>query len=186
MNGDPAFLEMIVSLRQVMEDRSEHLLCFQKHGVQLEGWLKGELLHFMDHYKTTTKMANFTREEPFGKGRRKVDFCLEFPAEKGSHIVWLETKHWLIGYQKGCKYEAPFYFLDSSSTGIFQDVRKLVNTPDSDKYLLILTTKNPGQALWFKGVKEFNQKFGPLGIKTLTYPDDFPDYYFLGLLKLCS
>ncbi len=183
MDIDRLLIELTISFRQVMEEHAEYLECFQSHGVQLEGWLKGELLHFLDYYQKTGKISRFAREEPAGKGRRKVDFCLEFSDASGPHLAWLEIKHWLIGYQKGCKYEALFYFKDPKSTGILPDVKKLVTISDGDKYLLILTTANPGQDLWLKGIAQFNQKFRPLTLKVLTFPQDFPDYYFLGLLK---
>ena len=181
---DRALLELVIGFRQVMEKRAEYLKCFQSHGVQLEGWLKGELLHFLDDYQITGKISRFDREEPAGKGRRKVDFHLEFSDANAPRLAWLEIKHWLIGYQKGCKYEAFFYFKDPKSVGILQDVKKLVAIPEVAKYLLILTTANPGQDIWLKGIAEFNQKFQPLTLKTLTFPQDFPDYYFLGLLKI--
>ena len=106
MDIDQSLTKLVTGFRKVMEDRTEHLKCFRAHGVQLEGWLKGELLHFLDYYQKTGKISHFAREEPAGKGRRKVVFYLEFSDAKGPRIAWVEIKHWLIGYQKGCKYEA--------------------------------------------------------------------------------
>ncbi len=184
MNMDQSFRELVTDFRKVMEDRAEYLHCFQVHGVQLEGWLKGELLYFLDHYQKARKISKFSREEPAGKGRRKVDFQITFPYEPIPRFAWLEIKHWLIGYQKGCKYDALFYFKDPKSAGVSVDVKKLAMIPEADKYLLILATANPSQDLWLRGIDEFNQKYHPLALNSLTFPQDFPDYYFLGLLKL--
>jgi hypothetical protein len=183
VDTDRSLIELTIGFRQVMEERTEYLKCFQTHGVQLEGWLKGELLHFLDHYQKTGKISRLAREEPAGKGRRKVDFYLEFSDVNGPHLAWLEIKHWHIGYQKGCKYEATFYFKDPRSAGILPDVKKLVTISDWAKYLLILTTANPGQDLWLKGIAEFNQKFRSLTLRALPFPQNFLDYYFLGLLR---
>ncbi len=184
MNIDPSLIDLVSNFREVMEAREGHLKCFHEHGVQLEGWLKGEFMHFLDQYKIGAKIVNFDREEPVGRERRKVDFRIDFLGKTGTLSAWLEIKHWLVGYQKGCKYDALFYFRDSSSVGIAQDVRKLVNILGQDQYLLILTTENPGENQWLDGIAEFNKKFSPLVLTTLNNPKDFPDYYFLGLLKI--
>jgi hypothetical protein len=131
-----------------------------------------------------TNILNFNREEPTSKGRRKVDFRLALPDEKGTQYAWLEIKHWLVGYQKGCKYDAVFYFSDSTSVGIAPDIRKLATIQDNHKYLLVLTSANPGENGWLNGVDRFNHKFAHPSLRSLTNPKDFPDYYFLGLLKI--
>jgi hypothetical protein len=89
-----------------------------------------------------------------------------------------------IGYQKGCKYNALFYFSDPGSVGIAPDSKKLATIQDDDKYLLVLATANPGEIEWLKSVDRFNHKFAPLSLKPVTNPKDFPSYYFLGLLKV--
>lgn len=184
MSSDCQITDLVSSFRDVMEAHEEHLKCFCAQGVQLEGWLKGELLCFLGQQKSRGNIVGFDREEPAGRGRRKVDFRLEFLGETGSQYVWLEIKHWLIGYQKGCKYDALFYFSDPSSVGIAPDIKKLGNTQDGDKYLLVLATANPGENEWLKGVESFNQKFAPLSLKPVTKAKDFPTYYFLGLLEI--
>ena len=184
MSIDSNILGLVSNLRSVMEAHSSHLECFCAHGVQLEGWLKGELIHFFDQQRLMTSIVSFNREEPAGKGRRKVDFRLELPGEKGMRYAWLEIKHWLIGYQKGCKYDALFYFSDPSSVGIAPDIKKLATIQNDHKYLLVLASANPGEIAWLTGVDRFNHKFAPPSLKPLTYPKDFPDYYFLGLLKI--
>lgn len=183
MSSDNQILDLVTSFRNTMEAHREHLKCFCAHGVQLEGWFKGEFIRFLDQYKSMTKIINFDREEPAGKGRRKVDFRLEFVSKTGTRYAWLEIKHWLIGYQKGCKYNTLFYFSDPSSVGITPDIKKLVNVQDGDKYMLILATANPGENEWLEGIDRFNRKFTP-PLMPLTRPKKFPNYYFLGLLKI--
>lgn len=93
----------------------------------------------------------------------------------------MELKHWLIGEQKGANYDAGFYFRDPSAVGIKPDIEKLKLAP-GNKYMLILTTGNPGVERWLNGVEQFNRKFAPLDITSLTDPRDFSEHYFLGLL----
>lgn len=97
--------------------------------------------------------------------------------------AWIELKHQLIGYQKETKYDAKFYFGDKSSVGIKPDVEKLAGISNGG-FLLILTTENPGINDWTTGVSKFNEKFYPLRIKSLTNPEDFPSFYYLGLLEV--
>ena len=164
--------------RKVLEPRHGPLLCYRKYGVQIEGWLKGELLHFLDGEKSSGRLRDFDREVSFGQGRKRIDIRLK--SENGEDI-WVELKHWLIGEQKGVRYDSGFYFRDPSSVGIKPDVEKL-QLASGDRYLLILATGNPGARGWTNGVKQFNCKFAPLRISSLTDPRDFPDHYFLGLL----
>ena len=39
--------------------------------------------------------------------------------------MWVDLKSWLIGYQRGYKYDARVYRLDSSSSGIKAKTEKL-------------------------------------------------------------
>lgn len=48
--------------RQVLELRHGLLICYRKYGVQIEGWLKGELLYFLDREKATGRLLGFDRE----------------------------------------------------------------------------------------------------------------------------
>lgn len=98
MSSGSQIVDLVSSFRNAMEAHEEHLKCFCAHGVQLEGWLKGEFIHFLDQHKSMAKIVSFDREEPAGKGRKKVDFRLEFLGEIGTQHAWLEIKHWLIGY----------------------------------------------------------------------------------------
>ncbi|MDO9098258.1 MAG: hypothetical protein Q7U60_09065, partial [Candidatus Methanoperedens sp.] len=157
------------------------LNCFCKYGVQLEGWLKGELLTFLDNEKNAGKIAHFDREVIVGLGRKKTDLKVR---TNSNEEAWIELKHWLIGSQRGTQYNAQFYFGDPSSVGIKPDVEKLSQLSNGTKYLLILTTANPSLNNWSTGVDKFNSKFSPLRLKSLTTPTDFPSFYYLGLLEI--
>ncbi len=181
---DHAILDLVSRFKAVLDSREKHLNCFCKYGVQVEGWMKGEFLSLLDDEKAAGSLANFDREVSFGVGKRKVDFKVEVPTGSGALTAWIELKHWLIGYQKGYKYNAQFYFGDPSSVGIKPDVEKLNEIVEGNKFLLILTTANGGMDDWTDGVNRFNRKFSPLHIKSLTIPADFPGFYYLGCLEV--
>jgi len=176
---------LVARFREGMDSKEELLKCFCRYGVQLEGWLKGELLCFLDREKEMGRLADFDREVSLGIGRKKVDFKVEILTNSSLLEAWIELKHWLIGYQRGTKYNAQFYFGDpSSAAGIKPDVEKLNDISNSTKFLLILTTANPGTNDWSAGVDNFNKKFRPLYLKSLTDPIEYPSFYFLGLLEI--
>jgi len=90
----------------------------------------------------------------------------------------------LKGYQNKSYYGAPWYFHEKHGSGIIGDANKLTEYVDGSKYMLILATKNPGADEWKEGVVLFNEKYSPLSVSTLTFPKDYPDYFFLGLLQV--
>jgi len=184
VNMDNQLESMVLRFRKIMEAHQRHLERFCAYGVQLEGWLKGELLCFLDEEKARGRIVNFDREVQFGSTRQKVDFCLELPTGTFSTYVWIEAKHWLIGYQKGYKLNPLFYFGDPTSVGIKPDVEKLTKIKEGSKYLLVLATANPREKEWFEGVEKFNQRFAPLSLMPLTNPAKFPSSHFIGLLEV--
>ncbi len=179
MNTETQMIELVKRFQEVLDSRRDILECFCNYGVQLEGWLKGELLYFLDTEKTVGHLHDFDREVSFGHGRRKVDITI---TDGNGWVSWVELKHWLIGFQRGYKYDAGFYLRDSSSVGIKLDVEKL-KLAHGSKYVLTLATGNPGVDGWFGGVEQFNSKFAPLHLSPLTDPKVFPPQYFLGLLS---
>lgn len=176
--------ELIVRFKEILDSKEEILRCFCKYGVQLEGWLKGELLYFLDKEKSVGRIAHFDREVLMGIGKKRVDIKLKMSTSSGALEAWIELKHWLIGHQKGTPYNAQFYFGDPSSVGIKPDAEKLSEISNSSKFLLILTTANPSVNDWSIGVNKFNKKFSPLHLRNLTDPADFPSFYYLGLLEV--
>ena len=176
--------ELVDRFKENLDAHEELLKCFCQYGVQLEGWLKGELLYFLHIEKSMGKIIDFDREVSLGKGRGKVDFVVKMSTSSGALDAWIELKYWLIGYQKGTWYGAHFYFGDPGSVGIKPDVEKLKRIPSGGKFLLILTAANPGVQRWASGIDKFNRKFSPLHLESLADPAEFPRSYFLGLLSL--
>jgi len=175
---------LVIRFKEVLDSKESILNCFCKYGVQLEGWLKGELVYFLDNEKNVGRIAHFDREVLTGMGRKKVDLKIKVSTSSGALEAWIELKHWLVGYQRGIPYNAQFYFGDSSSVGIKPDAEKLSKISNGSKFLLILTTANPGINDWSTGVNKFNKKFSPLRLRSLTNPADFPSFYHLGLLEV--
>lgn len=183
MNYDEFMREFVFRLKKYFDTRQDVLQCFCKHGAQVEGWVKGEMLYLLDSGVAINREVKFDREVSIGLGRKKVDFALTIENDDDSERLWIEIKHWLIGYQKGTRWNASTYFADASSVGIKPDVKKLIDIPKGRKFLLILATANPGENDWSSGIKKFNSKFQPLYVKSLTNPNNFPPFYFLGLLS---
>lgn len=154
---------------------------FARHGVQVEGWFKGELLLVLDRLRAGGAIHEIDREVAFEpSSRRRIDLVVTI----GSVRHWIELKHWLIGEQSGTRYRAVTYFSDPSSVGILSDVRKLSEGRHSDeRWLLVLNTTNPGREDWQKGIKRFEEKFDSC-LEAASNPDDFPSSYFLGLLRI--
>ncbi|MFC2024500.1 hypothetical protein ACFLTJ_02850 [Chloroflexota bacterium] len=179
------YLQSIVThFRVILDEHDRHLELFYKHATQVEGWLKGELLPFFDREMTDGRLVSFDTEVNCGHGR--VDYRLIVPDGIVTKEIWIELKHFHIGMQKGSRWKASNYFPDKT-IGIYSDVDKLSKIATGDKFILVLTTKNPEYEEtgdWSKGVDRFNQKFPPLQIKSLTDPSVFPRSYFLGLLEV--
>ena len=181
MSSEAQVMGLVNRFREVLDARRNVLECFSAYGVQLEGWLKGELLYFLHTEKLGGRLYDFEREVSFEQSsRRKIDLKI---TDNNGHTMWVELKHWLVGDQKGTRYGAGFYLKDPSSVGIRPDVEKLKRV-NGGKYVLTLATANPGMEGWSTGVEEFNRKFPPLRIVSMTDPKDFPSQYFLGLLSV--
>jgi hypothetical protein len=168
-----------------LNNHLEHLKVFCDHGVQVEGWLKGELIQFLHQERSQGRISNFDREVRYKVGKKKVDFCIEILESNETEHYWIEIKHWLIGKQKKYTLNCNFYFTDPTAVGIFPDVEKLRSISQGYKYLIILTTANPGDKDWDAGIKTFNTKFSPCHLKSVNSPpDNSPKAYYLGLLKI--
>ena len=166
--------------------RSERQLgCFHQYESQVEGWFKGELLCFLDREKLEGRLPNFERERQGyynDTQYMKVDIVLQFDNRPTS---WVELKH-CIGYYNNRRYDSSSYFRVDNDSCIKRDVEKLLTRPkDDDKFMLVPFTPNPGPEDWRAGVDLFNANFSPLSVRSLTNPDDYPKYFFLGLLHVC-
>ena len=92
---------------ELIHSRKEYLQLFSELQIQIEGWFRGELMHYFD--KNVHKMTNKNREVPpcddtahdeklpdkEGNKRQKVDLILKLNDE----YYWVELKHILVGYQ---------------------------------------------------------------------------------------
>lgn len=180
-------IDVVARFRVVLDAHDIHMKLFDLHAIQVEAWLKGELLPFLDAEKTSGKLHNYwpecapeSRTDP---GRKRIDYKLELLSGTIMTKVWIELKHFQIGYQKEVFYEASDYFA-SKSYGIHGDVAKLREVAVGDKCILVLATRNPGRDDWLRGVDKFNEKFSPFHIQSHTDPSAFPAIYFLGLLEV--
>ena len=179
-------VDLALRLKKSLDSRQRVLECFCKYGVQVEGWFKGEILCFLDNEKAYGRIASFDREVMIESGgkKKKVDLSIRILSDNVGVETVIELKHWLIGYQKGTKYNANFCFRDPTSVGIRPDVESLSKVLGHDIFMLILCTANPSIEDWMSGVAEFNRKFNPLRIESLNSPEEFPPYYFLGCLEV--
>ena len=169
--------------------RSEQQLqCFPEYKIRVEGWFKGELICFLYREKREGRLHDFRKEESGDdESRKRTDIVLQFG--KSSPVSWVELKHWHIGTPNDADFGCRWYFtIANHDSGVNCNVRRLLKIPNGDKFMLVLLTANPGSKKWNSGVKAFNTntKFSPLSVRSLTNPDDYPDYFFLGLLHVAE
>lgn len=185
MNTDEIVTGLFNRFGELLSKRAQgRLKCFQKYEVQVEHWLKGELLYFLDGEKRHGRLSHFDSEVPayLRKGSKQVDLKLTLEEEGSVSDAWIELKHWLRVYQR-IPYTPKSHFR-TKTWGILEEVDVLSKIPTGSKYILILYTPNPGSADWREGVECFNRNFRPLSVSPLTDAQQFPDAYFLGLLKI--
>ena len=183
--SDEPFLSLVRRFSDGLNARTDQFDCFAKYAVQIEGWLKGEALCFLDAEQRRGVVARVGREVRVAtkSGRKQCDLSISF-RDTPQDEVWIELKHWFISRQGSWSYNAKAYCSDRTSVGIMPDVEKLNRFPGTSRYLLILATPNPGPEDWVAGVELFNKKFKPLRVMRLTNPIDFPSQFFLGVLKV--
>lgn len=170
-----------------LEGRADQLASFHRHGVQVEGWLKGEMLLFLDQQKDSGAIEGFDREvlAPLHDRRKRVDLKVSFGPPSSSETALIELKHW-VSEQKGTAYKPGFYFGAKDDVGLYPDASALSSLAPDRAYLIVLVTANPGRQAWDAGVQKFNTKFGQPTLISLSDPNSFPDTFFLGLLKVTS
>jgi len=89
-----------------------------------------------------------------------------------------------MGQAQEGQYWHAYDYLSDRTIGIYSDIEKLSQLRADDTYLLALATKNPGDLDWARGIDQFNSKYAPLTIKSITKPSDFPPSYFVGTLEI--
>lgn len=171
-------LELMPRLRSHFDQLEGHFRCFLKYGVQVEGWLKGELLVALNEMLEEGIIGAIDREVRVGS--KRIDFVIE--TDRGPQ--WVEAKHWLVGDQKDTHYDATFYFNDPTSVGITRDIRALQHVQaEGVRWLLMLLAANPGIEDWQKGITQHRTKFGH-DVAARTDPRSFPKSYFIGLVEV--
>jgi hypothetical protein len=179
---DGQLVSLVHRFREVLALRPEVLKCLAVQGIQVEGWLKGEILAFLTEEQRVGRLVDFSREVLVGHGRRKADLTVDLRLSGKQCRIWIELKHYLIGWQKGILYNAYAYFNDPTN-GIRPDIDKLLAIQSPHRYVLILMTANPGIPDWRTAIARFDQKF-QLQLRALTDPADFPPEFFLGLIAV--
>jgi hypothetical protein len=180
---DEEMILLVSRLAEYLRMSKQQLQCFNTYGSQVEGWFKGELICFLDREKLEGRLHDFGRErnDHGGDNGKKVDIMLEFD---NMRPLWVELKHF-AGHQDNKDYPPSWYFNPNNHNYIKSDVDKLLKIEDdSDKFILVLYTPNPGSQEWNAGVTRFNANFPQPSVCSLTNPDDYPEYFFLGLLRV--
>ena len=181
MYDDKKLIELFKSFKEeVLDDRISLLEAVHKSENQGEGWLKFELIDFLSKKGISFGTEVAVDEEVEEKRQNKIDLRIG--------DVFIELKQILIGTQDGSKYNVSSYVTGSY---IKNDINKLKDKANG--YILMLAVKNPKTTkdpnkkdktnTWEKQVKAFNEK-GKVQLKMLTFPDKYPEAYFLGLLKV--
>jgi len=185
-------MENLVSrFAEYLRRSEQQLQCFRQYESQVEGWFKGELTCFLDREKRTGRLPDSRRENvvyfddnPMNAKKRPkclVDVKLQFDKTDSGRVSWVELKHWRMWDQKNKPNgSCDWYFKHNAKPA----VEKLLKIPkDGDKFMLMLLTENIGSKKWNLGVKKFN-KSSPRAVRSLTNPDNYPKYFFLGLLHV--
>lgn len=181
MTARDYLLGTISQFRSTLDQHIMHLKCFDEYAIQVEGWLKGELVHLFDSEKRAGRLADFQTERGTESlGKKRIDCCLTL---RDTSIIWIELKHWQIGLQKKQQWKASNYF-SSKSIGIYYDAKKLSDVNIGYKCIMILATKNPEHEDWQTGLDTFNRNFEHLRLYSCTEPVNFPESYFVGLLEV--
>jgi len=177
---------LVSRLAEYLRRSEQQLKSFHKYESQVEGWFKGELFCFLDREKRTGRLHGFEKERQVYYNDTQfilVDIVLQFDEPDNNPVSWVELKHW-IGYQNETPYNPSSYFM--TTTCVKPVVERLLTIPEnSDKFMLVPFTPNPGSKGWNSGVEAFNTRFTSLSVCSLTNPDDYPEYFFLGLLHVC-
>ncbi len=95
MNIDGQIIALVRRFGETLGGSVGRLRCFHAHGVQIEGWLKGELLFFLDGEKVRGAIGDFDREirTDLGDRRKQVDLRIALEVEGTRRDAWIELKH---------------------------------------------------------------------------------------------
>ena len=86
MNIDEHVIAFVRRFGEVLDGDLGRLSCFHVYGVQVEGWLKGELLYFLDNEKKKGTVADFDREVRIVLGNKRKHVDLQVSLEVQSEL----------------------------------------------------------------------------------------------------
>jgi hypothetical protein len=167
-------------VNEALLKKEDMLRCFSNLGVQVEGWLKAEILFQLERKMQEGLIDKFDREVRVGRTRRKLDLLVSVQG-----IVYvLELKHWLIGQQRGQQWNSRQHF-NAAAKQLERQASDLSRFR-GEGYFLILTTRNPGESDWSRGLQYIQERLRRrhISLQSITEPQQFPEHYFLGLLKV--
>ncbi|MGD9537342.1 MAG: hypothetical protein AB7P52_05685 [Alphaproteobacteria bacterium] len=179
---DQHILDIFSEFFEVFVHNKEKFECFSKHGRQLEGWFKGELIVYLEKMKINNKIESFSTEYNIEniESSGKVDFGVQIYKGNKLFKALIELKH-LTDKQ-------PFrqYFLPNNSGSYASQMTKMVESLNKNNYFLVFFTKNPGKEKWEKMILDFNNIYTKIYINDLTNPHNYPEYYFPALINIKS
>ncbi len=207
------FFELIRRFRDILTNEKQALFSsLYNYASQKEGWFLAEMLHFLDTEKKKHQIVDFNREvssdttiessQKKKKTQKKIDFSIDLKTEFGPKKIWVEFKHWHIGFQKGVYYHPKYYIQYDQLTS---DLIKLLQKPEP-KFFIVFCTHKPSLEEWEQVEPIANARFSPTSnynsqplkkLRALSIPfeikwcqragfslQDFPPTYFIGILEV--
>ena len=133
--------------RYLIENKHEYLTLFSKLQIQIEGWFRGELMHYLKeiNYELTPDNREIKIPNQGPKERKKVDFKIKINDE----WCWIELKHILIGYQKSKdnRFKLLDYFMSNNSFSVTKDIEKLKKVNPDPAYVLCFASVNDNSVI---------------------------------------
>lgn len=170
------------ALKSHFDDQSQlaRLKIFNVQGIQVEGWMKGEMLYVFAQLKDRGIIEKYDREVCIKqKSRKKCDLQITMESKK----YWIELKNWVL-MQKGLRYTPKWYF--SQKDYLYNDFIKLRDIPETDeKWFAVIYSGKPSDNEWAEGMDIFSQRFNLEAIP-IAFPRDYPEEYYLALMQFNS
>ena len=133
--------------RYLIENKHEYLTLFSKLQIQIEGWFRGKLMHYLKeiNYELTPDNREIKIPNQGPKERKKVDFKIKINDE----WCWIELKHILIGYQKSKdnRFKLLDYFRGYNSFSVTNDIKKLKKVNPDPAYVLCFASVNDNSVI---------------------------------------
>ena len=172
---------------ELISCKKEYLQLFSDLQIQIEGWFRGELMHYFkeNRYDMTTENREERIPNQDPKKRKKADFKIKVNGE----WCWIELKHILIGHQKSNnRFKISDYFRSYNSFAVINDIDKLTNVKPDSAYVLAfvlvdddsITSKNGLE----RELKQLSDKYNIRADKiAVDFDNDIRFGYFVLKLK---